>query len=42
MLRARNISVELGARLTVDSKTSYEDGGERRKHLESDVGKWID
>lgn len=40
MLQARSISVELGTRLTMDSKTSYEDGGER-DHLESNVGKRI-
>ena len=41
MLQAKNIHVELGTRLTVDSKTRYEDGGERRDHLESNVGKRI-
>ena len=41
MLQAKNIFVELGTRLTMDSKTSYEDGGEGRDHLDSKVGKRI-
>ena len=39
MLQATSISVELGLRLTMDSKTSYEDGGEGRDHAESNIAK---
>lgn len=41
MLQVKNIFVELETRLTVDSKTNYEDGGEGGDHVESNVGKRI-
>ena len=41
MLQVKNIFVELERRLTVDCKTSYEDGDQGGDHLESNVRKRI-